>query len=198
MRLYLSIKPTAQSCHFALILIFTKTKLETRSYSEVPSLRVSQFIGRKAILDEIDDTFKETTSTPTVVVSLGMGGQGKTQIALEYCQQLYSGGRFTSVFWVDAMNPNTLDRSFKTLSDTLSNSTRSFADTDSRISFVKTKISCMTQRWLFVFDNFDQPSAFRREGILSPQWKWGYPFHEQAYGIRTSRTNNSGRKYDRR
>ncbi|KAI9775232.1 MAG: hypothetical protein M1839_001350 [Geoglossum umbratile] len=139
----------------------TKTKLETYSYYEVPSLRVSQFIGRKAILDEIDDTFKETTSIPTVIVLLGMGGQGKTQIALEYCQQSYSGGRFTSVFWVDAMYPNTLDRSFETLSDTLSNSTRSFADADSRISFVKTKISCMTQRWLFVFDNFDQPSAFR-------------------------------------
>lgn len=51
------------------------------TYYEVPSLQVSQFVGRVELLDKIEASFADATgdaSRPKIVVLLGMGGQGKT------------------------------------------------------------------------------------------------------------------------
>ncbi|KAF2653184.1 hypothetical protein K491DRAFT_556753, partial [Lophiostoma macrostomum CBS 122681] len=46
---------------------------------EVPQRQVFQFVGRETILEEIKQCF----DTSAVVVLRGMGGQGKTQLALD-------------------------------------------------------------------------------------------------------------------
>jgi hypothetical protein len=50
---------------------------------QIPNCRVSRFIGREDILNSIERRFE----AGSVAVIHGMGGQGKTQIALEYCQR---------------------------------------------------------------------------------------------------------------
>ncbi len=54
------------------------------SYYEIPNRRVDGFVGREDILRKIDEALSDG-SGPHYAVLQGMGGQGKTQVALEYC-----------------------------------------------------------------------------------------------------------------
>lgn len=132
-----------------------------------PSLRVSQFVGRNNLLKEIDDTFSggNSSSELNVVVLLGMGGSGKTQLALEYCRQMRVSGRLMGIFWVDASTPSALERSFEAVAEMLSNGKREFEDTEANLSFVMNTLSRWTSPWLLVFDNFDRPSAFEDKNV---------------------------------
>src|SRR4051794_31627641 len=90
------IQRTLETYKSTLILHFSQGSrapidIATRenTYYEIPSLRVSQFVQRVGLLEEIKASLDDTTAhAPDVkiIVLLGMGGQGKTQLALEYCR----------------------------------------------------------------------------------------------------------------
>jgi len=77
----------------------------------VPNRRVRDFIGRKGILARIEAGFS-TGPAPHIVVIRAMGGQGKTQVALEYCHRAKANG-VRAIFWVDATSERTLQKSFQ-------------------------------------------------------------------------------------
>jgi hypothetical protein len=79
--------------------VATATSESSRKIFDVPNIQVSKFIGRTAILAEIDRAFDQRTANPTVAVLTGIGGQGKTQIALEYCRR--SMLKFGAIFWIN-------------------------------------------------------------------------------------------------
>ncbi|KAI9759277.1 MAG: hypothetical protein M1840_003498 [Geoglossum simile] len=134
------------------------------TYYEIPSLRVSQFVERVELLEEIEASLLNTTAhVPDVkiVVLLGMGGQGKTQLALEYCRVSRMSGRYQGVFWIDASSPNTVSRGFETIAAKISRIGCVFVDVESKIAFVKETLGRWKIPWLIVFDNYDQPREFR-------------------------------------
>lgn len=142
------------------------------------------FFGRQRELSMIDQTFFRGLSTPTpsslrsVAIS-GLGGMGKTQIAIQYIS-LYM-HRFEAIFWLRADNANVLAHNFARISwelgllkleeaheahldltlcrrrvkRWLSNPVRSF----DRISGQLTEVS-----WLLIFDNVNDIS------IIQPYW----------------------------
>jgi hypothetical protein len=97
---------------------------------------------------------------PTVVVLLGMGGCGKSQLALEYCQQSENDKSYKSIFWIDAMSPTTIEQSLTTVARELSKPGFDVADVEGNIRYVLTTISTWREPWLLVFDNFDDPLSF--------------------------------------
>ena len=110
------------------------------TYYEIPSLQVLQFVERVELLEEIEASFANTTgntSHPKIVVLLGMGGQGKTQLALEYCRVARSSGKFQAIFWIDASSSNTVSRGLETIAAKISGPGRVFDDIESKIAFVK-------------------------------------------------------------
>jgi tetratricopeptide (TPR) repeat protein len=149
---------------------------EDRTYYEIPSLQVSQFVGRAELLREIEREFgntRESSSRTKIVVLLGMGGQGKTQIALEYCRTAWASGRYQSIFWIDASSPNTVSRGIETVAAKISSVGRMFDDVESRIAFVRETLGRWQSPWLMVFDNYDQPSEFRNITTYIPQGETG-------------------------
>jgi tetratricopeptide (TPR) repeat protein len=134
-----------------------------QTYYKYPSLRVTRFVGREGLLQEIDDIFHDLTNSvnPKIVVLLGMGGSGKTQIALKYCQRAEATGMFTGVFWIDASDPNTVTQSFITIAEGLSLTKQDLADADASVQLVVSTIGAWTTPWLIIFDNYDQPAAFK-------------------------------------
>ncbi|KAH0551461.1 hypothetical protein GP486_007324, partial [Trichoglossum hirsutum] len=127
------------------------------------ALRVSHFVARENLLKEIEVTYHHSKDLvdPTVVVLFGMGGSGKTQLALEYCRRTEASRRFTSIFWVDASNPSTIAQSFLSIAEMISRKKWVLADADASMRFVTDAISAWQNPWLIVFDNFDKPSAFK-------------------------------------
>ncbi|KAI4157848.1 MAG: hypothetical protein LQ342_007963 [Letrouitia transgressa] len=126
-----------------------------------PSSQISQFIGREHLLGRVDNallTPEANPRRPKVAVLLGMGGQGKTALALEYCRRAQSRAYFKSVLWVDAASPATVAQSFENLADHLTKRQRAFKDFNACLEFVKDTIETWAAPWMVVFDNFDQPS----------------------------------------
>jgi hypothetical protein len=102
---------------------------------------------------------------PTVVVLLGMGGCGKSQLALEYCQQSENDKSYSAIFWIDATTRTAVEQSLTALARELSKPGFDLADAEGNVRFVLTTISTWLGPWLLVFDNFDDLQSFGNKSI---------------------------------
>jgi tetratricopeptide (TPR) repeat protein len=143
-----------------------------------PSYKVDHFVTREGPLNEIQQhhQYSEQVVKAKVVVLLGIGGCGKSQMALEYCHQAEANRRFTAIFWVDASSPNTVAQSYTTIAATISKANIDMTDTAANIRLVKDMMSTWTTAWLLVFDNFDNPKAFTEKPVEDyfPRGKNGF------------------------
>ncbi|KAF2107206.1 hypothetical protein BDV96DRAFT_654053 [Lophiotrema nucula] len=130
--------------------------VKQETFFEVPNRRVSRFVGREKIIEDIERKFQ---SSPVVVLQ-GMGGQGKTQIALEFCHGSRSRGTYTGIFWIDATSEMKLRGSFEAISDVIKDPKQVFATADEKVQFVRQKLKDSGESWLMVFDNHDEPERF--------------------------------------
>src|SRR5690606_10530094 len=67
--------------------------------------KVQKFCGREEDLKAIEDAVVKSNQKVPIVVLQGIGGQGKTQLALEYCDRQHRSGK--DVFWIDATEERT-------------------------------------------------------------------------------------------
>lgn len=124
-----------------------------------PSRNISQFVEREAELDKIQQALSSADKNrPRYAVLIGMGGQGKTSLAIEYCRRSAENKRYRTILWVDASSPLALERSFSTCADRISSETRKLDDFAATVQFVKDALD--GHDWLMVFDNYDQPEDF--------------------------------------
>ncbi|KAK7427616.1 hypothetical protein QQZ08_005891 [Neonectria magnoliae] len=133
-------------------------------YSNLPPIRVPYFVGRTALLEDIRLLFvhaleKPKSSTPTVAVITGIGGQGKSQTALQYCHQT-SG--YYAKFWINATTRETTQRSFEKIAAELSRKDRRGDVVTKPLTWemVVREFANWKKRWLLVFDNHDDPVHF--------------------------------------
>lgn len=85
----------------------------------IPFTESSRFWGREDILSCIDDVLLADPSCRSLrsFALYGMGGVGKTQIALRYAN--VSREKFDGVFWISAENLLTIAQSFREITKTL-------------------------------------------------------------------------------
>ena len=145
------------------------------TFYDVPPLRVLHFVHRRALLSRLENLFppQDTTSSPLIVVLLGMGGAGKTQLALEYCRHVKNSGIFRAVFWLDASSRNALDRSMTAIAECLLPE-RILRNPNDAVKLVKDILSGWSDRWLLVFDNLDNPLEFRDIAMFFPESHLGF------------------------
>ena len=129
------------------------------------------FVGREDILQKIDEALSDG-SGPHYAVLQGMGGQGKTQLALEYCHRTRD-RPYSAIFWVDATNQNRVEGSFQYISERIKKQTDYLPDTNARVAFVLRMLTSWKIQWLMVFDNYDNPDTFPNIRDFIPQSKLG-------------------------
>ena len=82
----------------------------------VPTCSVGEFIGRKTILENLKHTLYPSSSGHNRAAVLhGMGGQGKTQTALEFCRRATLDRVFECIYWIDCSTKNPLSWILKLL-----------------------------------------------------------------------------------
>ncbi len=140
-------------------------------YYEVPNRRVNGFIGREDILQKIDKALCNG-SGPHYAVLQGMGGQGKTQVALEYCHRKKN-NPYSAIFWVDATAQDRVEGSFQSISERIKRLTDDLPDLKARVAFVRRKLASWTVQWLMVFDNYDNPDTFPNIQDFIPESELG-------------------------
>ncbi|PMD42291.1 hypothetical protein L207DRAFT_485775 [Hyaloscypha variabilis F] len=132
------------------------TQLE--SYFEVPNRRVSHFFGRKDVMSKIDQAILLGPG-PYLAVLRGIGGQGKSQVAMEYCYRKKD-APFTDVFWIDATSESSVTSTFISISGLIGTANDQMLDNNARVAFVSRKFARWPTRLLLVFDNYDSPHEF--------------------------------------
>ena len=142
-------------------------EVQTPLYYKVPERRVCQFVGREDILQKIEKALSPG-SGPRIAVLQGMGGQGKSQIALEYCHRRKT-TLYAAIFWVDATTENSTKGSFWAISEKIKKPADILPDIKARVDFVLQMISSWSIRWLLVFENYDNPNAFPNIAAFIPQ-----------------------------
>lgn len=95
----------------------------------------------------------------------GLGGQGKTQIALEICRRAKANG-VEAIFWVDASSAHTVKKSFKTIAEATKGPHEHVPDDVTEM--ILSKFGNCPKSWIMVFDNYDDIRGFDDIGDLIP------------------------------
>ena len=114
--------------------------------------RIRGFTGRDGLLDQLRETL--LSGDRAVVQALhGMGGVGKTQLAIEYAHRF--AGSYDLVWWINAESPELIGEQFAALAVKLSCANPG-DDTATAHSAALTEL-WQRDQWLLVFDNADNP-----------------------------------------
>jgi hypothetical protein len=121
----------------------------------------NNFIGRRKLLEKIEDHFSLKTNTAVLTACHGLGGIGKTQVALEFVWRHYK--KYNGVVWFNAENRDRLQDDYISLGRELN----SINDDD---NINAEKLVCKVKHWfedpsragwLLVYDNADNYKTIR-------------------------------------
>ena len=122
--------------------------------------RVRNLVPRDDVVGDIRAAFSASGGEePHVVILQGMGGQGKTQLALEYCRQGRRNHWYAGIFWVDSSDALSAAKAVGAISRKL-HPGQAASDDDTQVGNTKDTLESWTAPWLIVFDNYDDPRRF--------------------------------------
>ncbi|KAK3347271.1 putative kinesin [Lasiosphaeria hispida] len=164
----------------------------------VPYTSNLKFIGRSAILEQLRSQLRHgphlTDGTPQPRVSIhGLGGIGKTQIALAYIYWLRQTHPQVSVFWVHTSSAERFRQAYTSIAQECQ--VPGYGDPKSDVlHLVKTWLQSKDRgRWLMVIDNADDAHLFSQPGNLA-QW---IPECEHGSVLVTTRNKVAGSRLTR-
>lgn len=123
----------------------------------VPFTRNPFFTGREDLLEQLHTklTIARAAALTQAQAISGLGGIGKTQIAVEYAYRYCD--KYRLVLWVRATTTDTLISDFVAIADLLQLSERDEQNQNKIVRAVKQWLSA-TEGWLLIFDNADDPT----------------------------------------
>lgn len=127
-----------------------------------PHIDSTLFVGRATELSEMHHalTAKDSLAGQRRLVLGGLGGVGKTQLAIAYAKQKCD--HYDSIFWLNATSEATLTTSFKSMAERLFDvqDLQNLAN-EQIVAGVKQWLSHgENTRWLLIFDNYDEPKSY--------------------------------------
>jgi len=133
---------------------------------DIPFWRVPRrntfFTGRENTLQLLHDTFLAQRAhqvSPLPLALSGLGGVGKSQIALEFVYRCR--WHYHTVLWIQAASEEQLVADFTAVADLLGLPEKDAADPNVLIAAVKKWLTDLT-RWLLIFDNADNLQLLER------------------------------------
>ncbi|CZR65200.1 related to kinesin light chain 1 [Phialocephala subalpina] len=127
--------------------------------STVPFNRDLNFIGRQDILMALESKFSSQESHKRVVLA-GLGGVGKSQIAIEYSYRLRIYDAQIWVFWVHASTAERFEQGYKSIAAILKLPGWNDPKTDILDAVWRWLSDVQSGRWLLILDNADDIDVF--------------------------------------
>ncbi|KAL2859131.1 violaceus kinesin [Aspergillus lucknowensis] len=139
----------------------------------VPFGKNPGFVGREGEIAKVEELF-EKVNGPFKVALCGLGGVGKTQIALEMAYRTRAKNPTCSIFWIPCTSHSSVEQAFMGIAQTIGLQEVKPSDARER---VKAHLSHLNGRkWLLIFDNADDmdmwvgdsAGAFELANFLAP------------------------------
>ncbi|GAA3345514.1 hypothetical protein GCM10020358_52910 [Amorphoplanes nipponensis] len=121
--------------------------------------RNTDFTGRGAVLERLRDRLSASITAVVPQALFGLGGVGKTQLALEYAHRFAA--NYDVVWWIPAEQSHMVRSSMAELGRALRLEGGESLDEAVRIVLDALRQGRPYQRWLIVFDNVDRPEEIR-------------------------------------
>ncbi|CAG1980898.1 unnamed protein product [Fusarium graminearum] len=123
----------------------------------IPYPRNEDLIQRPSLIDRLDKLLPQTPGSGSAAL-WGLGGSGKTQIALDYAYRRCETDGECCVFWVHADSEATFLADYKTIGKKLGADER--LDGTDLLDAVRNEIEARS-KWLMILDNADDLRLFR-------------------------------------
>ncbi|MCJ1380713.1 hypothetical protein MMC17_003821 [Xylographa soralifera] len=127
----------------------------------VPFERDSNFVGRGDILAQIDKRFADHSRAALA----GIGGVGKSQVAIEYCYKFRQANPHTHIFWIYASTFARFSQAYEEIGSKLGlpnwDSTK-----ENKIDLVTKQLNDGAWPWFMVIDNADDMTLFYSDNSM--------------------------------
>ncbi|KAH0566263.1 hypothetical protein GP486_000338 [Trichoglossum hirsutum] len=135
--------------------------LATDALFMVPFPRDDFFVGREDIIAEIREIREKAVSpNHTRLALVGLGGVGKSQIAIEYAYRVRQAEPQTSVIWIHASNPTRFKQGYRDIVDKILYPGRE----DRKANILQLVCVWLSNKrngqWLMILDNADDEDVF--------------------------------------
>ncbi|KAL2814040.1 hypothetical protein BJX63DRAFT_442696 [Aspergillus granulosus] len=150
----------------------------------VPFRKNPGFVGREGEISKVEELF-EKINGPSKVALYGLGGVGKTQIALELAYRVREKDPTCSVFWLPCTSNASVEQAFLDIAQTIGLQEVKPADAKERVKAYLSQDS--SQKWLLIFDNADDMEMWVGEDAGATELAKVLPYSEQGHIIFTTR-----------
>jgi len=131
-------------------------------FCNIPFPRNARFVGRAEQLDQLQHEILERCKATKVAIT-GLGGAGKTQVALELAYRIREATPDCLVLWIPAISTEGLEQAYTNVVKKLQIPGSNKAQADSKVLLQQYLGQKSTGRWLLIFDNADDVSMWVSE-----------------------------------
>ena len=120
---------------------------------EVPYSRNYNFTGLESTITDLRRTFNATDKAIIPQAITGMGGIGKTQIAVEYAYRYQN--EYDLVWWIHSEESSTLSADYLALANRLQLPVKTSAEQRVFVNMARHWLEGTSRRWLLIYDNVE-------------------------------------------
>ncbi|KAL2803418.1 hypothetical protein BJX63DRAFT_425293 [Aspergillus granulosus] len=149
----------------------------------IPFARNPHFVGRQEEIQKIEDLIS-VPDGPKKLAITGLGGVGKTQIALELAYRMQDREPECSIFWIPCTSYEAVEQAFMSIAQRVGLHNLEPAEVKAR---VKTFFRQANEKWTLIFDNADELDMWTKGSKNTPPLRDFLPFNRLGYVILTTR-----------
>jgi tetratricopeptide (TPR) repeat protein len=149
----------------------------------IPFERNLRFVGRQDEIQKLEDLISVPDGEKKLAIT-GLGGVGKTQIALELAYRMRDREPECSIFWIPCTSYEAIEQAYMSIAQMVGLHDVEPAEVKERL---RTYFSQTKEKWLLIFDNADEMNMWIKGNSPTPPLKNIIPWSENGHVLFTSR-----------
>lgn len=191
---YASLTAAAYAKHLLSVVPTSSHPAHVESENQswmVPFQRNPKFTGRDDIIKKLEDLISKKDG-PKKFSLVGLGGMGKTQVALELAYRVRDQDPDCSVFWISAVSDSSIEQAYMSIAQELELKNVDPANVKSRVQshLGRRQIG----KWLIIYDNADDTDMWFSEDDTATELKELIPYSDQGRVLFTTRNRQLAQK----